>query len=143
MPFIAQGVAFVVALVTNLAISGDHRPQRNQAASAWGDFAAGLSFCRKAPLLVWACGAFMLLNLAGNGLLATVIMILQLAGHRPEVIGLVRGPAIGGWGIALVGDRWTLGIFAGIALAAVIVAVAQRGLRELPPADRWAEVTLD
>lgn len=86
--FVAQAASFVAMWATNRAIDGEHRA-REAPNSAVRDFLDGVSFVVRARLLVVACGAFMLLNLGMYGVVLATIYSLQLAGHRPEVIGLV------------------------------------------------------
>lgn len=241
VPFVAQAVSFAALFFTNLAVDGEHKAERSgPPTTPWRDFVEGLSFLKRSPFLMQACLVIMLINLAATGMLATVIMILQLAGHRPETIGLVSfvvgagallgalaagwlvkrvatgrlmilalavlagaiaaiatsptlpvilasfgvsmltvpsvnaalggllmhvipnemlgrlqsvlafltmamtplGPAIGGWGLALLGEHRTLAIFAGVAAAATALALLSPRLRRLPAADDWESVSV-
>ena len=89
VPFIGQALSFLVMWLTNQRIGGSHKPERTDRSSAWQDLRTGLAFVGSSRLIVAICGAFMLLNLAMNGAVIATIYSLQLAGHRPEVIGLV------------------------------------------------------
>ena len=55
----------------------------------WRDLRDGLAFVGRSRLILVTCGLFMILNLAMNGVVMATLYSMQMAGHRPEVIGMV------------------------------------------------------
>ena len=88
-PFLAQAASFVVMWVTNAAIDGEHRARREEPTTMWRDLRDGLAFVGRSRLILVTCGLFMILNLAMNGVVMATLYSMQMAGHRPEVIGMV------------------------------------------------------
>lgn len=130
VPFVGEAIAWLVLLATNATLGGDHRPVREDAtpSSVRAELVEGLRFCWSARLLRHGCVAFMLVNLAFNGVIMTLILWLTLTGHSPVVIGRLSlvvgiGALIGALAAGVLISRVPTGTLIALALGSAAAAL--------------------
>jgi len=107
-PFLADGLSYVISIVTVSSLRGKFRAQGGSAQRIHQEIAAGLAFVFRRPFLRSLVVMLPLINFAFDGAIFVVIVAMRRSGVHADVIGVAAGLISAGGLLGAVLAAWIL-----------------------------------